>query len=240
MLNRTEVIQRIIDTISAYCYLEIGIYQGSNFLKIRVPFKMAVDPEFKIPWKRRWKWTLLNPSNFRAQYYAMTSDVYFQKRSNEPRPDVVFIDGLHTYKQVIKDLRNSLSILNEGGVIVLHDCNPTSDISAQPAESLSALKAANPPSWSGEWSGDVWKAICHLRSERPDLDICVLDCDHGLGLIVRRPATERLNLDLTQIETMTYADLERDRDQLLNLRPITYFNDFLATIGKDRPAFPHS
>jgi hypothetical protein len=37
----------------------------------------------------------------------------------------------------------------------------------------------------GEWTGDVWKAIAHLRIERIDLDIKVVDTDYGCGIIRR-------------------------------------------------------
>jgi len=38
--------------------------------------------------------------------------------------DVIFIDGLHYYKQVLKDIKNSLKILNKDGFILVHDCLP--------------------------------------------------------------------------------------------------------------------
>ena len=40
--------------------------------------------------------------------------------------DVIFIDGLHLEKQVIKDIGHALQHLNKNGTIVLHDCKPGS------------------------------------------------------------------------------------------------------------------
>ncbi|MFW3116047.1 hypothetical protein MHAE_19981, partial [Mycobacterium haemophilum DSM 44634] len=67
--------------------------------------------------------------------------------------------------------------------------------------------------------GDVWKAIVHLRSTRPDLRIAVLDCDFGVG-IIRKGSPERpLSYSAEQVAALNYADLAADRERLLNLKP---------------------
>ena len=50
----------------------------------------------------------------------MTSDEYFSKFKD--KFDIIFIDGLHHYEQVKKDIFNSLEILNSNGIILMHDC----------------------------------------------------------------------------------------------------------------------
>jgi hypothetical protein len=77
-----------------------------------------------------------------------------------------------------------LEFLKPDGVIIMHDCNPLSEVAALPAASYE--HAANIMGFSGEWNGDVWKTIVNLRSTRKDLDIFVLDCDQGLGIIASR------------------------------------------------------
>ena len=52
----------------------------------------------------------------------MTSDEFFSQ--NKETFDLIFIDGLHIHEQVLKDIDNSLNVLNENGVILLHDCLP--------------------------------------------------------------------------------------------------------------------
>jgi hypothetical protein len=49
---------------------------------------------------------------------------------------VIFIDGLHTFEQTLQDSYNSLNYLAQGGVIILHDCNPPSEASSTPAQSI--------------------------------------------------------------------------------------------------------
>ena len=52
----------------------------------------------------------------------MTSDEFFKK--NRQNFDIIFLDGLHTYEQTIKDIDNGLRFLNTSGVILVHDCLP--------------------------------------------------------------------------------------------------------------------
>ena len=56
----------------------------------------------------------------------------------------------------------------------------------------------------------------------------VLDCDWGIGLIKQGPAESRLDYSPQEIENLSYADLARNRTQLLNLKPADYFQQFIA------------
>ncbi len=95
---------------------------------------------------------------------------------------------LHTYTQVLRDVENILRYLRDDGVIVLHDCNPAHASIACPATSYADFRAQI--HWWRVflgWSGDVWKAIVHLRSTRHDLRIAVLGVrfwrrDHTKGI----------------------------------------------------------
>ena len=72
--------------------------------------------------------------------------------NNKKKFDLIFIDGLHEYQQVRKDILNSIKCLKEGGFILVHDCLPRS-ISAQAV-----------PRFRNIWNGDVWKAIVEFRT----------------------------------------------------------------------------
>ncbi len=56
-----------------------------------------------------------------------------------------------------------------------------------------------------------------LRIERGDLRIGVVDCDHGIGVIVRGEPERRLRLSSAELERMGYEDLALHRGELLNL-----------------------
>ena len=51
--------------------------------------------------------------------YKSTSDSFFDKNQNSF--DIIYIDGLHRYHQVKKDLNNALKYLKEDGIIICDD-----------------------------------------------------------------------------------------------------------------------
>ena len=129
--SRVEIIQKIIKKQSYKSYLEIGCDNDENFSKISLNNKVGVDP-------------------LKGGTLRMTSDEFF--KNNKDYFDIIFLDGLHTYEQTIKDIDNSLKVLNDKGVIIIHDCLPK--------------KIWNQivPRMYGHWNGDVWKAIVHSRT----------------------------------------------------------------------------
>ena len=227
---RTELIQTLLNTKKKPTYLEIGVRTGQNFFPIKAYKKTAVDPQFIFSPKEKFRWMYKNPPNITARYYEMTSDRYFETVGASKKMDLVFIDGLHTYSQSLTDVHNSLKILNENGVIVMHDCNPPHKAAAYPSQSLKEAAMANPSNWTNEWCGDVWKTICFLRSTRRDLRVFVLDTDYGLGIVTKGNAEEFLDLSAEQVNAMTYDDLERNREKLLGLKNKDYFFEFLKTV----------
>jgi hypothetical protein len=152
-MNRISIIQSLIDKNSYTNYLEIGVRDGECFNAIECKFKVGVDPD----------------KNSKATVFA-TSDEYFA--SIEQRYDIIFIDGLHHADQVEKDINNSLKTLNPGGIIVMHDCLPTS-------KRMQEI----PLQEQQEWTGNTWMAYFKFRILRPDLKMHCVDTDWGIGLI---------------------------------------------------------
>ena len=230
-MDRVKVIQAVIDNIKAKTYLEIGINYGRTFLKIRAKRKIAVDPEFNVSGFKKFRHFFKNSCNINNQYYRMTSDMFFDQEAGDilkSGVDVAFIDGLHTYKQSLKDVLNTLKYLNEYGVIVMHDCNPSSEKLALPlARADNQLKKSvyDIPGWCG----DVWKTIPYLRSTKQNLQIFVLDCDFGLGIVKKGYPENRLNYSKEDIDKMTYENLSQNRIETLNLKQVEYLNRFLTS-----------
>lgn len=137
------------------------------------------------------------PKNFKVTFKMKSDDFFMQ---NIDKFDIVFIDGDHTEKQVDKDIQNSLNCLNENGTIVLHDCNPIAE----------SMQSEDKP--AGPWNGTVWKSIVKIRSTRKDLFVATINCDHGCAII--RRGTQDL---ITIPESLTYADLDKNRVEWLNL-----------------------
>ncbi len=229
-MNRTQVIQQIINKKAARSYLEIGVYNAKNFSEIKAWKKIAVDPAFKFTKIKRIKRAFKNVFNIFAKYHEITSDNFFANFKSSKPIDVIFIDGLHTYSQSLRDITNSLNILADNGVVIMHDCNPPHESAALAADSLDHATSLSPPEWTGEWCGDVWKTICDLRSFRDDIKVFVLDCDYGLAIITKGKPCSALALSKKDIAAMNYSDLVKNRASLLNLKDTSHFSTFLDTI----------
>lgn len=220
-MRRFDVINYLLDERVEATYLEIGLATGENWFRVRAARKIGVEPRDvfttkKVPWygKLMFRVSLMRG----ARIFAVTSDEFFDTLAEEVFAqkgiDVAFIDGWHSYAQSLRDVNGCLRFLKRDGVIVLHDCNPLTAAATAPtpAEALALSQGR------GGWNGDVWKTIVHLRSQRADLQVCVVDCDEGLGIVRRGPAEYILPLSTLEMERLTFSDLERDRLKLLNLR----------------------
>jgi predicted O-methyltransferase YrrM len=228
-VNRIKAAQQALDKRVKPAYLEIGVSHGYALRRIRADEKIAVDPAFKLSARSR---RLADAKARESHYFEMTSDAFFANEAAvlETRGiDVALIDGLHSYGQALRDVENTLRYLRDDGVIVMHDCNPPYALMARPAESHAEFLASlRGPLAVGIWSGDVWKAIVHLRSVRDDLRVAVLKCDFGVGIVRKGVPESRLSYSAAQIEALDYADLAADRVRLLNLKSPRYLGEFLA------------
>ena len=188
--GRTDFINCLIESRKYKSYLEIGVRRTcDNFDHIQCLSKVAVDPNF-----------LQIQNKSQHNYFEMTSDDFFKQ--NNKKYDIIFIDGLHLEYQVTRDIDNSLECLNEGGCIVMHDCNP-------PTEQHQIEEYDGKSSWNGT----VWKSFVKKRS-RKDLYMFTVDADCGLGFI---EFGEQENLIDISEENITWKNLEQNREHWLNL-----------------------
>lgn len=177
---RAELINHLIRTYGYETYLEIGLANPErNFNHIVAPHKESVDPKGK-------------PT------YRMKSDDFFKR--NKKTYDIIFVDGLHLWQQAKRDIENSLNVLNENGIIVVHDTNPECE----------EIQRTNQN--RGRWTGDVWKAVAWLRMTRIDLTIETVKIETGCSLIY--PGYQELIAEKKKLE---YQDLENNRELYLNL-----------------------
>ncbi|MFQ5952101.1 MAG: hypothetical protein ACE5JK_01690 [Candidatus Omnitrophota bacterium] len=123
-----------------------------------------------------------------------------------------------------------MKYLKEDGVIIIHDCNPPNETIGFPAKSIKHVGSLNLPGWTGLWTGDVWKTIVYLRSIHRDLNVFVLNCDMGVAIITKRKPENMLEYTLEDIENLSYKDLERSRERLLNLKNPQYFKEFIKSL----------
>jgi len=184
-LFRWDLIQYIIDKYNFKSYLEIGCDKDQSFSKIKIANKVGVDP--------------ISGGTIRA-----TSNDFFLK--NKLNFDIIFIDGLHHYNQVLTDIKKSIEILNDDGFILVHDCLPKS------------LAQQAVPRYRGYWNGDVWKAIVQLRT-KDDLDIITCQIDFGIAII--RKKTNKSILDIGNVknfENLTFRDYFYNYKEYMNIK----------------------
>lgn len=158
--NRTDLINFLIKKYKFQTYLEIGIGNGKNFKKIRVKHKEACDPYYDK----------CDGYCKEVLTYHEPSDIMFQKMGNGKLYDLIFIDGLHEAKQVLKDIANSLNHLNENGYILIHDSLP-------PSKEYTYFPRTN----QTYWNGTVYKVFPILL--KSNLKFSIIDLDFGIGII---------------------------------------------------------
>jgi hypothetical protein len=181
--ERFEIIQETIIRKKYKNYLEIGCDNDQLFSKINIKNKIGVDP--------------VSGGTIRD-----TSDNFF--KNNTIKFDVVFIDGLHEYKQVKKDIENSLNYLSDNGVIFLHDCMPKSYFHQAV------------PRAQGSWNGDVWKNIVEART-KIEIDTYVIFADQGIGMILKRSNRNLLNIYMNNFQNLKYRDYYYNYKSYLNI-----------------------
>jgi len=181
--NRKYIVQDIINIKKYTSYLEIGCFDDELFNVINIDHKIGVDP--------------VSGGTIR-----LTSDQFF--RENKEFFDCVFIDGLHTYDQVKKDIRNSLEFLNENGIILLHDCLPNN------------FYEQATPRCQYMWNGDVWKAIVECRADK-NLDVYTCYADFGIGVIFKKPNKNLLNYLKKDYSELKFEEYHQDNRNLMNI-----------------------
>jgi len=233
LMDHVSVTNACLREVSGENYLEIGVRFGDSIKNITAKSKWGVDPFIKLSANPIANF-LLKKFSFLwgIRFFQVESDVFFEQNAYllRERPiHVALIDGLHTYAQSLRDAENCLKFLAPNGIIVLDDCNPLTRDKAFPANSWAEADALHPNGWDGAWSGDVWKAIVHLRSTRNDISVCVLDCGDGVGLIKKTTPQSKLQLTPDEIKNMSFEDLDKNREKLLNLKDPSYLNTFIRS-----------
>lgn len=117
-MDKSVIINRIIESVKGDSYLEVGYGNGRNFNQIECDNKNAIDP-----------------NSTHKECDKITSDDFFKMLPNVCY-DVIFIDGLHHADQVRRDIINSMKC--NAKAIIMHDTiPPTKDHQIVPRKQLS-------------------------------------------------------------------------------------------------------
>lgn len=181
--KRFEIINNIIKYRKYNSYLEIGCFKNETFNAIKIKNKIGVDP-------------------FSGGTIRKTSDDFFKENQNYF--DICFIDGLHHYKQVKKDILNCANFLNKNGVILVHDCLPE------------RIRDQMVPRSHEHWNGDVWKAIVEIRTlDNFDTYTCL--ADEGIGIIFKRPNRKILDINTRDYKNLKFKYFYENYTKIMNI-----------------------
>ena len=187
---RWDLIEHLDNKYKFSNYLEIGCNDDELFSRIKIKNKIGIDPVIGGNMK-------------------ITSDDFFMQ--NKLKFDCVFIDGLHIYDQVKRDIVNSSKFLNDNGFILVHDCLPRS-ISSQAV-----------PRYKLTWNGDVWKAIVDLRKD-PNLEIFTCLADEGISIIQNKKNSNILKID-KKISEIKFKDFYYNHQEYMRIISFDQFKE---------------
>jgi tetratricopeptide (TPR) repeat protein len=162
------VLQRFHDRFKPHSYLEIGVDQGASITLANPPtVAIGIDPEPRLQ----------KAPKTVCKIFPLTSDDYFAGRDvrrdmEADTVDLAFIDGLHTFDQVLRDFINIEKIAGQQTIVLVHDCLAIDTLTAE-RERKTVF-----------WTGDVWKFVPILRENRPDLNVFTIAAPpSGLGVV---------------------------------------------------------
>ena len=224
----------MLDLFEAPSYLEVGVHKGKTFHAVKAARKVAVDPTFVFDLDA----ARADPANAACEYHQITSDAYFCDRlAMDQQFDVIFLDGLHTFDQTLKDLLNAIECLKPHGLIIIDDVMPSSyGASLRDVERMKALHRIT--GGSGEWMGDVFRLVFFISQYMPFYSFATMGENHG-QLIVwreRRPSTGEGPLRVETLCRLEYADAVLHADVFAISSMAEIIQKLPEVAGRRRPA----
>lgn len=212
-------------------YLKIGVQRGHTFLEVNAESMVAVDPKFLFDYS--------SDARGGVEYYEMTSDSYFFNNP-ERRFDLIFIDGLHTYEQSLRDLINSISLISDNGVIVIDDVFPNdiySTVSTGSSEAIRLRKERDPSSTDGRWHGDVFKTLFFVSKFVNTFSYWTTDPSEGNPQTFLSRAGRKIEpvAESLRYETADFLTTRQLR-KLYNFRPFSEIIQEITTVRLNDPS----
>jgi hypothetical protein len=223
-MKRHEILNTLAKLNYGKKYLEIGVARGITFKNIQVESKVAVDPCFKF--------NTQEVSNGLISFHEKTSDHFFRENLDKDF-DLIFLDGLHTFDQTLRDLLSAISITSKTAIIVIDDVCPVDYFSSLPShrEAINCRKIIGSDLRS--WMGDVYKLVYFCFYYILDWKFATINESHG-QLIMWKSFRDQINKDnkltLDDIANMNYSDYLLTKDLHFNFKD---FANICDEITKD-------
>lgn len=221
-ITRSQVIQQLLSLHDVPRYLEVGVANGETFHAVNAVTKVAVDPRFRFSMAER---------QSDAEYHEVTSDDYFGSIvDRRDRFHVIYLDGLHTAEQTLRDFINAISYLAEGGMIVIDDVCPPTQLSAIPDRRTFFKVREFIGSDKQTWMGDVFKIVYFIDTFCQQFSYRVIAENHGQAVVWPSRRKHTRHRSVTEVGGLTFENMVVDADPVLKRTP---FSDILAEIQKD-------
>jgi hypothetical protein len=231
-MKRAALINKILSFYGKPNYLEIGVDAGDTFREVNANIKHGVDPEFKFN---------VNDSAYQSQgieLFSITSDQFF-KIDSGIHYNTAFIDGLHEFGQVLKDLLNTLPRMKKKGVIIIDDVLPCHYQASLPTLGQMLAYRAATGSDDMSWMGDVYKLVYFIREYLPSYSYATSIESHGQTILWQGERSETdsnaQSLSLSDIEKISYGDTVIDRSAF-NIQPLDTIIDRIQSSHASKTA----
>ena len=220
-------IKEISSFVEINNYLEIGVFDGRTFLNVDFKNKVGVDPYFRFDYKS-------NISD-KSKLIQVTSDEYFSNLIERGEQfDLIFIDGLHEFKQTLRDICASVAHSHERTLWIIDDVYPVDVFSSWP-EQMKAINFRKEQGLEGgQWHGDVYKVVFFIHDYMPSFSYITISDGANRQLLMWKEPRENFSPEmksLKDIEDMHYF-LMREKDDIFNLTPWSECLSLLKQIYK--------
>lgn len=189
-------------------YLEIGVFDGATFFDVSVDYKVGVDPNFLFDFGAK--------EDRSTKFYPVQSDEFFRTAKRE-QFDLIYLDGLHTFEQTLRDFMNSMSFAHDKTIWVIDDTLPNDNFSALPDQErcYRLRRMQNNEDWA--WMGDVFKLVHFIRTAMKFYAFRTFT-GHGQTVVWKDADgfTDGESIPVDRVASMTYEDFCEHR-WMLNL-----------------------
>ena len=228
-IGRAQVMRRLLAHYDDPRYLEIGVCEGRTF--DRVPARGAGRRRPRVP---------LRPHRARApgarhQLPPGRPATSTSARVVEPDAqfDVIYLDGLHTVEQTLRDLLNALPHLQPHGVLVIDDVRPPTALAAIPdRQEFFDVRSAQGRDDDKAWMGDVFRLVFFIETFCQQLTFRVIANNHGQAVVWRHRRAEVPQRGLAEVGAMAFEEMMQRRGRARGWRrSATIIRELRADLG---------
>lgn len=221
MITRAEVVQGILSLFESPRYLEVGVNKGETFHKVSAHEKVAVDPKFLFDLD------IARTQQGSATYHEVTSDEYFGSLvSSQERFDVIYLDGLHTSEQTLRDFINAMTFLRDDGIIIIDDVRPPSYVASIPDRRTFNRVREYVGSASKSWMGDVFRLVYFIETFAQQFSYRIVSDNHGQAIVWKSARRTVPRRTISEVGCKKFEDMVTEHTAF----PLLPFEEILNSI----------